>query len=320
MSKITIVAPVFNEEATLPEFCRRLREVMDRQSDGFEVILVDDGSRDSTPDMLREECRGDSRFKAICLARNFGHQTAISAGLQHATGDAVIVMDSDLQDAPEAIPEFLAAWREGNDVVYAIRVSRKEGVFKRAAYKVFYWVLRRFAETSIPLDSGDFGLMDKRVVRLLNEMPERNRFVRGLRAWVGFRQKGIEVARDDRFAGKPAYTFLKLCQLASDGIFSFSWVPLRLMAFAGACAVSLGFLYLIAIVILKVTGHFGAITGWPTLVGLVIILNGLVILSLGLIGEYLGRIYDEVKGRPLFTVSEKIGFKEADEPTDDDRT
>jgi len=319
MSRITIVAQVFNESGTLPEFCRRLRAVMDAATgDDFEVVLVDDGSRDGTADIIREETSADPRFKAVFLGRNFGHQVAISAGLQFAAGDAVVVMDSDLQDAPEYIPRFLEAWREGNDVVYAVRVGRKENIVKRMLYGVFYRILAKLAEAPIPLDAGDFGLMDRRVVRILNRMPERNRFVRGLRAWVGFRQKGIEVERAGRFAGRPGYTLGRLFRLAGDAVFSFSWVPLRLMALTGMAAVFMGLLYFVLIVALKVFGYLEMeqIVGWPTLVGLVIILNGIVILSLGLIGEYLGRIYDEVKGRPLFTIADAIGLGKEEDARD----
>jgi polyisoprenyl-phosphate glycosyltransferase len=229
----SIVIPIYNEHEIIPELHRRVKSVIDHLDDQTEVILVDDGSRDDTFLQVTELNRSDPRFKVLRFSRNFGHQVAISAGLAHATGDAVILMDGDLQDPPEILPQFIAKWKEGFDVVYAIRKKRKENIFKRMAYASFYRLMKKLSYLEIPLDSGDFCLMDKRVAKVVNAFPERNRFVRGLRTWAGFRQTGLEYERDARFAGEPKYTFGKLVRLAYDGIFSFSTAPLRLAVYAG---------------------------------------------------------------------------------------
>jgi polyisoprenyl-phosphate glycosyltransferase len=217
---LSIVIPVFNEERNIPELLSRLRAVLEGSVD-FEIVFVNDGSTDGTFELLRELYEQDKQIKAVHLARNFGHQPAISAGLRAATGDAVITMDGDLQDAPEVIPDFMKRWREGYDVVYAVRASRQEPWIKLLAYKAFYRTLTLISEIDIPLDSGDFSLMDRRVVEVLNAMPERARFVRGMRSWVGFRQIGVDVPREARYAGQPKYTFRRLLRLALD---HFSWL------------------------------------------------------------------------------------------------
>jgi glycosyltransferase involved in cell wall biosynthesis len=304
---LSVVIPIFNEEETLQALFERLTAALDPLEDAFEVIFVNDGSRDASERMLREFQARDPRFKSVHFSRNFGHQTAITCGLDHARGRAVVAMDGDLQDPPEVLPDLLARWREGYDVVYAVRQKRKEGPFKRTAYKVFYWLLRRVSYLDIPLDSGDFSLIDHRVVDILKSMPERNRFVRGLRTWAGFRQIGYEYAREARFAGESKYSLGKLMKLAFDGLVSYSYVPLRLVSNVGllVSATALGYMgYLL------LSRLFGGtpIAGWTSTVVIVLFLGGVQLLSLGVIGEYVGRIFEEVKQRPHYVVRERVGF------------
>jgi len=303
----SIVIPVYNEHETIPELYRRVKAVIDHLDDQTEVILVDDGSRDDTFAQLSPIHHADPRFKVLRFSRNFGHQIAISAGLAHASGDAVILMDGDLQDPPEILPQFIAKWKEGFDVVYAIRKKRKENIFKRAAYASFYRLMRKLSYLEIPLDSGDFCLMDKKVAKVVNEFPERNRFVRGLRTWAGFRQTGLEYERDARFAGEPKYTFAKLVRLAYDGIFSFSTAPLRLAVYAGFGCASIAFLGGLLIIYRKLV-HQIDVAGWTSTIVIMMFLGGLTLMTLGVIGEYIGRIYDEVKQRPIYIIQDKIGL------------
>ena len=234
MKKISVVAPAYNEEDTLHEFYRRLTDVLvDLDDMDYEVIIVTDGSVDKTPDILRSLHEKNAKWRGVHFSRNFGHQAAIAAGLAHAKGDAVVMMDSDLQDPPEALPGFINQWKAGYQVVYAIRTERKESIFKRFCYALFYRILNRISTIKIPLDAGDFSLMDRKVVWELNAFSEHNRFIRGLRAWVGFRQLGVPVERSERMAGTPQYTIQKLFKLATDGFFSFSWMPLRLLTIFG---------------------------------------------------------------------------------------
>ena len=304
----SIVIPIYNEEAVIPELYRRLAAVMDALDEPTEVILVDDGSRDRTFGMLSDLSKHDKRVKVLRFSRNFGHQIAISAGIDHARGDAVVLMDGDLQDPPEVLPSFIQQWREGYDVVYAIRKKRKENIFKRAAYAVFYRLLRKLSYLDIPLDSGDFCLMDKRVAQVVRDLPERNRFVRGLRTWAGFRQIGLSYERDARFAGEPKYTFGKLMKLAYDGIFSFSTVPLRLAVYAGFAFALVSFLGGMFIIYRKLF-HQIEVQGWTSIIVVTTFIGGIMMMMIGVIGEYVGRIYDEVKQRPLYIVQEKVGFE-----------
>lgn len=303
----SIVIPIYNEQETIPELYRRLKAVIDTLDAPAEVILVDDGSSDGSFDMLKELHRQDPRVKALRFSRNFGHQTAISAGIDNAQGDAVILMDGDLQDPPEVLPLFIAKWKEKFDVVYAIRKNRKENIFKRAAYATFYRLLRKLSYLDIPLDSGDFCLMDKRVAETVRTLRERSRFVRGLRTWAGFRQTGLEYERDYRFAGEPKYTFSKLLKLAYDGLFSFSTVPLRLAVYTGFFFAALAFFGGVLIIYRKLM-HGIDVVGWASTIVVIIFLGGIILATLGIIGEYISRIYDEVKNRPLYVVQDKIGF------------
>ncbi|HXC49239.1 MAG TPA: glycosyltransferase family 2 protein [Candidatus Limnocylindrales bacterium] len=304
---LSVVIPIFNEEETLDRLFERLSTSLGALGEEYEVIFVNDGSRDGSERMLREFHKRDPRFRSIHFSRNFGHQTAITCGLDHARGQAVIAMDGDLQDPPEVLKDMIARWREGYDVVYAIRQKRKEGFFKRGAYKAFYWLLRHVSYLDIPLDSGDFSLIDRRVIDILKSMPERNRFVRGLRTWAGFRQIGYEYNREARFAGESKYNLAKLMKLAFDGLVSYSYVPLRLVSNVGLLVSAIALGYMGYLLLARLFGGT-PIAGWTSTVVIVLFLGGVQLLSLGVIGEYVGRIFEEVKHRPHYVVRERIGF------------
>ncbi len=306
-TRYSVVLPVFNESETLPELHRRLSLVMEALAEAYEIIFVDDGSRDTSGELLHALQTSDAHVRVLRLSRNFGHQSAISAGIDHARGDAVIVMDADLQDPPEALPELLTAWRQGHDVVYAVRQDRKENVLKRSAYGLFYRLLHKVANVEIPLDAGDFCVLDRRVADVLRQMPERNRFIRGIRSWVGFRQIGVPYNRAARYAGQPKYSLFKLLRLAFDGFFSFSYVPLRLASLFGLFVSFLGFLLSVWTVYKRFTlPEFPS--GFATIVVGMMFLGGIQLIALGVIGEYVGRIFDEVKQRPLYIIGERWGF------------
>lgn len=311
---VSVVIPVYNEEASLEPLVQRLVAALAPLGEPFEIIFVDDGSSDRSRQILRERHEHDARIKYLGLSRNFGHQVAISCGIDFAAGDGVIVMDGDLQDPPEVLPGLISRWREGYDVVYAVRQQRKESVFKRAAYKGFYWLLARVSYLDIPLDSGDFSLMDRRVVDLLKQMPERNRFVRGLRTWVGLRQTGFEYARDARYAGRSKYTISKLVRLAFDGLVSYSFVPLRAVSNLGLIVSVSALGYMLYLMSARLFGG-QVIQGWTSTVVIVLFLGGVQLLSLGIIGEYVGRVFDEVKRRPQYVVGDALGF--IDRPMDE---
>ena len=294
--EVSIVVPLYNEQENFPELFRRLRQTLDAAGIEFELILVNDGSRDDTSRLLTEAHAADDRVTVISLSRNFGHQAAICAGIDHACGRAVILMDGDLQDPPEVLPRFITAWQDGNDVVYAVRTKRKEGIFRRFSYAAFYRLFRAVSEIDMPLDSGDFCLMDRKVVDALRALPERNRFVRGLRAFVGFKQVGLAYERDARLAGEPKYTLSSLCRLALDGIVSFSSAPLSLLSLVGWLFVALALL-----------GGAGsvfapAVAGWWIVVLVVGGCTGLQLVGMGIIGAYVRRIFLETKGRPTYIV------------------
>lgn len=310
---ISVVAPVFNEELVLPEFFSRVAKAAQEWGQPHEVILVDDGSSDGSWEAIRRFHSLDPRWKAVRLGRNFGHQAAISAGLAFARGDCVVVMDADLQDPPEEIGRFIEKWKDGCHVVFAIRHRRKESLVKRLCYKAFYRIQAALSYVPVPLDAGDFCLMDRKVVDLINAMPERHRFVRGLRAWVGFKQTGIRYDRPSRSAGEAKYTYGKLLALAMDGITSFSVVPLRFATIVGFVISSLSFIAGVFYLLTRVFHEFFAslnlpvVPGFATIIIVVFFLGGVQLVFLGIIGEYLGRIYDEVKARPLWTTMEVLG-------------
>lgn len=311
---ITIVVPCCNEQEAIPHLYDRLSQAAQSWGEDYEVIAVDDGSIDNTLDLLEEIHRRDPRWKIISFSRNFGHQVAISAGMQYAKGDCVVLIDADLQDPPEQINNFLAEWRKSYEVVYAIREKRKESLFKRFCYKIFYRFLGKIANINIPLDSGDFCLMDKKVVDLLKQMPEKNRFVRGLRAWAGFRQIGLSYERGARIAGEPKYTLKKLVQLAIDGSFSFSIVPLRIVSLLGITFSGLSLIGAIFTLFQRIFSGFFAklglspVPGYATTVIGIFLIGGMQLIALGVIGEYIGRIYEEVKQRPLWVVKKIAGI------------
>lgn len=310
---LSIVLPAYNEQEVLPLTYARfsgMREKLAAMGLDYELIFVNDGSRDRTADMLDELAAADGRVRVIHLARNFGHQAAVTAGLSHARGDVVAVMDCDLQDPPEILPTFLARWREGNQVVYAIRTKRKEWFGKRFAYWAFYRILRMLSEIQIPLDSGDFCLMDRSAVDLLNSLPERQRFIRGLRTWIGLKQTGQVYERDARAAGVPQYTFRKLLKLASDGLVSFSSAPLQMVT-------RLGVLSLVAAVGVSIWVGVASLydpatpRGWASTICVLLFTSAVQMISLGIIGAYLARIFLEVKGRPTYMVARTRGFTPA---------
>ncbi|MFC2036601.1 glycosyltransferase family 2 protein [Chloroflexota bacterium] len=303
--ELSVVLPICNEEENIPLLHRRLSAVLDGEGVSYDLVFVDDGSTDGSSALLCELAAEDSRTTLVELARNFGHQVAISAGLDFARGEAVIIMDADLQDPPEVLPQFIAKWREGYDVVYAIREQRQESWPKRVAYAAFYRMLRRATHVDIPLDAGDFCIMDREVVDLLRSMPERNRFVRGIRSWVGLRQIGLPYQRDARRAGRSKYTFGRLLLLALDGFISFSHAPLRVASLLGIGISALSLLLATFYFVKRVTTGLSP-PGFATLVVAVFFLAGVQLVTLGVIGEYVGRIFDEVKQRPLYVVRQVI--------------
>jgi len=296
---VSVVVPLFNEEENLSALHERLTVTLQSTRLSYELVFVDDGSRDTTPQQLHVLAARDPRLTVVELARNFGHQVAITAGLDHTSGRAVVVMDGDLQDPPEVLPQFIAKWQEGHDVVFAIREHRKEGLLYRLAYAGFYRMIQRIANIHIPLDSGDFCIMDRRVVDLLAAMPERNRFIRGIRSWVGLDQVGLAYERHARFAGKPKYTLLKLVYLAIDGLVSFSHVPLRVITLTGFAVSALSIMLAIFYAVKRITIGLNP-PGFATLTVALLFFSGVQLITLGVIGEYVGRIFDEVKRRPLY--------------------
>jgi len=315
---VTVIVPILNEQENIPQLYERLSEAADAWRENYEVIVVDDGSVDLSAEMLDEIHERDERWKRLSFSRNFGHQAAVSAGIHYSRGDAVAIIDGDLQDPPEVIDQLLEKWRGGYDVVYAVRTARKEHIFKRAAYKSFYRLLKSCASIDIPLDAGDFCVMDRRVVNVLKSLPERTRFVRGLRSWTGFRQTGVTYERHARAAGEPKYSMSKLVRLALDGILTFSSSPLKIASWLGMglCGLSLLSILLLAIWWASETTvfgmHPGQSAGWTSIVSLILFLFGLQMLMIGIMGEYVARVFDEVKGRPRWIVSEAVGL--ASEP------
>ncbi|MEM8963507.1 MAG: glycosyltransferase family 2 protein [Acidobacteriota bacterium] len=300
--RVSFAIPVFNEEEVVPALLERVGAVLDATPGGpHEVVLVDDGSRDRTAEMLREAAREDPRLVVVELSRNFGHQTALTAALDHTTGDVVLVLDGDLQDPPEMLPRFLEHWRDGYDVVYGRRVLRKESPLLRAAYFLFYRLIGALSDVSLPLDAGDFALLSRQVVDAMKSSPERHRYLRGLRTWVGFRQIGIDVERAARAAGETKYSLRKLLQLAFDGIFAFSVVPLRGALLLGLMAIVLSSLYTVYAVVARLVGLV-QVPGFTATLVVVVFLSGMQLLFLGVVGEYVGRIYREVKRRPHYLV------------------
>jgi glycosyltransferase involved in cell wall biosynthesis len=315
---ISVIIPCYNEAAVLPEAHRRLAELADRlQSAGtFEFIFVDDGSRDETSRLLYELARADPRVRGLRLSRNFGQQIATTAGLEHAAGDAVVIIDADLQDPPELIETMIARWQEGYHVAYAQRTERTgETAFKLWSAKVFYRLVQGISPAAIPSDTGDFRLMDRQVVDALLRMPERDRFLRGMVSWVGFRQIAVPYKREARFAGTTGYSLVKMIGFAIDAIVSFSFAPLRLAVWTGFFVLGLALCGIIYAVILRFLGDPSLwVRGWASIFVAILFMGGVQLISLGIIGEYVGRIYGEVKQRPLYFVRERFGFRDETSP------
>jgi glycosyltransferase involved in cell wall biosynthesis len=304
--RLSVAIPLHNEGQGLPELLTRLRAVLDALPGGpHEMIFVDDGSGDATLDLLQKAAAADSRVVVVSLSRNFGHQAALTAALDQVSGDATVVMDGDLQDAPEDIPLLAAKLQEGFDVVYAQRVRRKERLVLRFAYFVFYRLIASLSKLKLPVDAGDFGVMSRRVVDEIRRAPEHNRYLRGLRTWVGFRQTGIQLERGERFAGRSKYSVRALIRLAFDGIFAFSIAPLRAAALLGAIAVVLAMLFALYAVYARVILHQSP-QGFTSVIVVMTFLSGMNLFFMGVIGEYVGRVYEEAKARPLYVIDKLI--------------
>jgi len=304
--KITysIVVPIYNEFDNLPVLHRRLKEVMDSTGESWELILVDDGSTDGSTERIREMAGSDKTIRPVIFARNFGHQVAITAGWDYSRGDAVVIIDADLQDPPETILELVKKWKEGYEVVYAVRAEREgESWFKLWTASLFYRIIYRITDVKIPLDTGDFRLMDRKVVNVLKQMKERHRFPRGMSAWVGFRQVGVKYKRAARHAGVTKYPFRKMLRLALNAITGFSYFPLQVATYVGFVAAGISILAIPLVIYMRIMGS-GAFFGQATTLIAVLFLGGVQLISLGILGEYIGRLYDEAKGRPLYIVSE----------------
>ena len=308
----SIVAPNFNEVETAPEFYRRVKSVMETLAEPWELVWVDDGSTDGSTDLILKIAQEDPRVRPVVFSRNFGHQIAVTAGLDHSRGQVVIIIDSDLQDPPEVIAELVARWREGYEVVYAVRAEREgENWFKLFTASLFYRLIYRITDVNIPLDTGDFRLLDRKVVDVLVKMRERHRFLRGMSAWVGFRQVGVPYRRAARFAGETKYPLKKMVKFASDAITGFSYFPLQIATYLGFISAGFSILAIPIVVIGRLTGS-QAFYGQATTLIAVLFLGGVQLISLGILGEYLGRLYDEARGRPLYIVRHSPPLEEED--------
>lgn len=307
---LSVVVPLYNEEEVISETYKRLTSVMQSIGEDYELLFINDGSRDKTALLAAEIAEKDAHVRLVCFSRNFGHQIAITAGMDFARGDAVVIIDADLQDPPEVIPQMVAKWKEGYHVVYGKRIKRHgETIFKKVTAKLFYRFLQRMTQVDIPTDTGDFRLMDRKVCDTMKRIRERNRYVRGLVSWVGFKQYALEYVREERFAGETKYPLKKMLRLAMDGVASFSYKPLKLATLVGFGLSGISFLYLIFILIQKLCGVPTA-WGWTSLLAVQLFFNGVVLIILGILGAYIGRIYEECKERPLYIVQETIGFDE----------
>lgn len=306
----SLVVPLYNEELVINESYKRLKEIMDSCKESYEIIFINDGSKDNTEKLATEICKKDSNIKLINFSRNFGHQSAITAGMELSTGSAVIIIDADLQDPPEIILQMIEKWKEGYDVVYGKRIQRHgETFFKKFTSKIYYRTLNKLTNMDIPKDTGDFRLIDRKVCNVLNSLPEKNRYVRGLISWLGFKQIGVDFIRNERFAGNTKYSISKMIKLAIDGITSFSYKPLKIASIIGMFTSIMGFIYLLVILFQKIFTNT-TLQGWTSIIAINIIFDGIILLVLGIIGEYIGRIYDEAKGRPIYIIKDCLGFQE----------
>jgi polyisoprenyl-phosphate glycosyltransferase len=310
---LSIITPIFNESKIIPELYRRVKQVMESTGQTWELIMVDDGSTDGSADLIRQLVAQDEHVRPVIFARNFGHQLAVTAGLDYSRGKAVVIMDADLQDPPEVIPALLAKWQEGYEVVYAVRAHREgETAFKLLTASLFYRLIARMTDVDIPMDTGDFRLLDRKVVNVLNKMRERNRFLRGMSVWVGFKQTGVEYNRAARFAGETKYPFKKMFKFAWDAVTSFSFLPLQVATYLGFISAGLSILAIPVVAFMRMTGSQSAFAGQATTLVAVLFLGGVQLISLGILGEYVGRLYDEARGRPLYIVREEPQNKTED--------
>ena len=305
----SILVPMYNEEEVIEETYHRLKNVMDKIGESYELVFVNDGSKDKSAQIISELVKTDENIRLIDFSRNFGHQIAVTAGLDYVQGQAIVIIDADLQDPPEVIPQMLEKWREGYDVVYGKRLKRQgETAFKKASAHVYYRILGALTDGNIPRDTGDFRLIDRKVCEAIKRLPEKNRFLRGMVNWVGFNQVAVEYVRDERWAGETKYPLKKMLKFAADGIFSFTYKPLKLATYIGLFLSVIGFIYLLVVLFQKLFTDT-ALTGWASIMAVTLVFHGITLVILGIIGEYIGRIYEEVKGRPLYIVKETIGFK-----------
>ncbi|MDX1437711.1 MAG: glycosyltransferase family 2 protein [Anaerolineales bacterium] len=301
--KFSIVAPIYNEIDALPELYSRVSSVMEEIGDAWELVMVDDGSSDGSTQKIMELYEQDRRVRPVLFSRNFGHQIAVTAGLDYSRGEAVVIIDSDLQDPPEVIQEMIERWREGYEVVYAVRTEREgETWFKEFTASLFYRIIYRITDVAIPMDTGDFRLLDRKAVDVMGNMRERHRFLRGMSVWVGFKQIGVEYKREARFAGETKYPLRKMTRFATDAITSFSYFPLQLASYLGFFSAALAILAIPIVMYLRLTGS-QAFFGQATTLIAVLFIGGVQLISLGILGEYIGRVYDEVKHRPLYVVA-----------------
>jgi glycosyltransferase involved in cell wall biosynthesis len=314
----SIIAPVYNEKDNLPELYRRVKQVMDQTGEAWELIIIDDGSVDGSTQAIRDLAQQDPKVRPVIFARNFGHQLAVTAGLDYSRGQAVVIIDSDLQDPPEVILDLIAKWKEGFEVVYAVREEREgESWFKEFTASLFYRLINKITNVPIPLDTGDFRLMDRKVVEVLNKMREHHRFIRGMSVWVGFRQTGVKYRRAARFAGSTKYPFRKMVRFASDAITGFSFLPLQLATYMGFISAGISILAIPIVIAIRLWGAHEPLLGQATTLIVVLFLGGVQLISLGILGEYIGRLYEESKGRPLYVVLEEpVGLEEPSEGKD----
>ncbi len=307
---LSVIIPVFNEEPVIIETYKRLTKVMEGMGETYELLFVNDGSRDMSAAIIADLCSKDKSVKLLNFSRNFGHQPAITAGMDFAAGDAIVIIDADLQDPPEVIPEMLKLWRQGYEVVYGKRSERKgESAFKKFTAKMYYRLLKNMTNVDIPVDTGDFRLIDRKVCDAMKMLGEKNRYVRGLVSWTGFNQTAVHYVRDERFAGETKYPLKKMIRFAMDGIAAFSYKPLKLATGTGFAIALLSFIYLVVILFQKLV-YGNVIEGWASTIAVILFSQGIVLIMLGIMGEYIGRIYDEIKNRPIYLISQKIGFDE----------
>lgn len=305
---LSVVVPMYNEEEVIEVTYRRLKAVLDKLGESYEIVFVNDGSRDKTADIVRGFCAGDSNVKMVDFSRNFGHQIAVTAGMDHSSGRTVVLIDADLQDPPELIVDMVAKWREGYDVVYGKRIERKgESWFKKMTAAMFYRLLRSMTSVNIPVDTGDFRLMDRKVCDALTSMRERSRFIRGMVSWAGFKQTSVDYVRDERFAGETKYPLRKMIRLSLDAMTSFSTKPLKIASVLGFVLSAIGFVYLFIVLYQRLFTDTTT-QGWTSMIAISLLFHGITLSLLGVLGEYIGRTYEESKGRPLYLVSDVVGF------------